>query len=183
LRSSPGLAPPDASVTRKFDKRCAHRADGAPGTTGLRFRMSETVGAGERIRTADRPLTRRIRTISGSRRSWPDVAFSWDSRLPRSPHVVGRLPGLAPRLAPCTNTASSGRLQNCSSTASALGTYLADAPAIASSFALAHTARIQVTHVRLTVPSAHQQERHERATTRRNLLPWPRSLAAHLHGG
>jgi hypothetical protein len=44
----------------KLDKRCAHRADGVPSITGSRFRTSEMLGAGERIRTADRPLTRRI---------------------------------------------------------------------------------------------------------------------------
>jgi hypothetical protein len=57
----------------------------------------------------NQPLTRRIRTVSGPRWSWRDVAFTWDNRLPRSPHVVGRLAVLAPLLAPCTsNTASSG---------------------------------------------------------------------------
>jgi hypothetical protein len=93
----------------KLDKRCAHRADGVPSITVSRFRTSEMPGAGERIRTADRPLTRRIRTVSGRRRSWPDLAFSWDNRLPGSPYVVGRLPVLAPLLAPCTSsTAPSG---------------------------------------------------------------------------
>jgi hypothetical protein len=45
---------------RKFDKRCGHRAGSAPRSAGARFRTSRRLGAGERIRTADRPLTRSI---------------------------------------------------------------------------------------------------------------------------
>jgi hypothetical protein len=61
-RTAPATAGPRRPPLRrwKLDKRCAHRADGVPSITGSRFRTSEMLGAGERIRTADRPLTRRI---------------------------------------------------------------------------------------------------------------------------
>jgi hypothetical protein len=44
----------------KLDKRCADRVDDAPGSVRSRFHMSSRLGAGERIRTADLPLTRSI---------------------------------------------------------------------------------------------------------------------------
>ena len=55
-----GCSPRTSSLRmRKLDMRCAHRTDGAPRSARSRFRTSEMLGAGERIRTADRPLTRR----------------------------------------------------------------------------------------------------------------------------
>ena len=48
-----------ASVKRKLDKRCAHRADGAPGSVRRRFRRSETLCGQGQDRTVDLPLFRR----------------------------------------------------------------------------------------------------------------------------
>jgi hypothetical protein len=47
-----------ASVRRSLGKRCAHRADGAPGLIRWRFRRSEKVCGQGRGRTADLPLFR-----------------------------------------------------------------------------------------------------------------------------
>jgi len=47
--------PPDA---RKLDKRCAHRADGAPGSARSRFRRSERLCGQGQDRTVDLPLFR-----------------------------------------------------------------------------------------------------------------------------
>jgi hypothetical protein len=104
---------------RKLDKRCAHRADGAPRSARSRFRMSRGLGAGERIRTADRPLTRRIRSVAEHRRMWPHVPPSCGDHRWKSPSVAGRLPTLAPRLAPPGR--SSGRRVGYKSVASQLG--------------------------------------------------------------
>ena len=94
---------------RRLNKRCAHRPGSAPDSNRSDFRRSERLCGQGRGRTADLPLFRRMRTVSECRQSWPDVAFSWDNRLPRSPHVVGRLPVLAPLLAPrADDTAASG---------------------------------------------------------------------------
>ena len=43
---------------RKLDKRCAHRADGAPGSARSSFRRSEMLCGQGQGRTADRPLFR-----------------------------------------------------------------------------------------------------------------------------
>jgi hypothetical protein len=73
---------------RKLDKRCAHRADGAPGYVRSRSSTSRRLGAGERIRTADLPLTRRTLCL-----------LSYTGR---------RLPRPGPR-SPCQGTGSGRR--------------------------------------------------------------------------
>src|ERR1700722_12423871 len=49
----------EASVRRKLDKRCAHRADGAPRSAKRCFRRSETMCGQGQDRTVDLPLFRR----------------------------------------------------------------------------------------------------------------------------
>jgi hypothetical protein len=59
-------------------------------------------GAGERIRTADLPLTRRNRAVVDCRWPSPDKPVTCTDRRCRSPCVGDRLPALAPHLAPCS---------------------------------------------------------------------------------
>ena len=64
VQGCPATAPTDPSesflehMMRKLDKRCAHRADGAPGSTRRRFRRSETLCGQGQDRTVDLPLFR-----------------------------------------------------------------------------------------------------------------------------
>jgi hypothetical protein len=64
-------------------------------------------------RTADLPLFRRIRTVSGRRLSWPGVPFSWDDRRPGSPYVARGRAVLAPRMAPRTDGHGFSWLRKC----------------------------------------------------------------------
>ena len=61
LRSLPMRFSHRPGGARKLDKRCAHRADGEPGSARSRFRWSEMLRGQGRGRTADLPLFRELR--------------------------------------------------------------------------------------------------------------------------